>query len=215
VSARSFSADGLQRLFFLAVVRPFLTLFIGLKVRGRENLPEKGPFLLVANHSSHLDTVSLLALFPLARLKEIRPVAAADYFDRNRIVSWLTRTFFNILPIVRRREEMTPENDPRKAMVEALRSGDSLLIFPEGTRGTSPDEIGRFKSGIAFLVENVPGLAVVPAYLENMGRSLPKGSWIPVPFFCEVTVGPARTHAGTSAEIVAGIEAAVRALKES
>lgn len=215
MSARAFSADCLQRLFFLLVVRPFLTLFIGLKVRGRQNLPAKGPFLLVANHSSHLDTVSLLALFPLGRLKEIRPVAAADYFDRNRIVSWLTRTFFNILPIVRRREEMTADNDPRKAMVEALRSGDSLLIFPEGTRGTSPDEIGRFKSGIAFLVENVPGLAVVPAYLQNMGRSLPKGSWIPVPFFCEVTLGPARTYSGTSAEIVVGIESAVRELKES
>jgi 1-acyl-sn-glycerol-3-phosphate acyltransferase len=215
VSARPVWADFLQRLFFLAVVRPFLTLFIGLKVRGREHLPAKGPFLLVANHSSHLDTISLLALFPLGRLKQIRPVAAADYFDRNRIVSFLTRTFFNILPIVRKREDLTPENDPRKAMVEALRAGFSLLIFPEGTRGTSPEEIGRFKSGVAYLSENVPGLPVVAAYLENMGRSLPKGTWIPVPFFCKISIGPARTYNGTAPEIVAGIEAAVRELKES
>lgn len=215
MSARSSWADFLQRLFFLAIVRPFLTLFIGLKVRGREHLPEKGPFLLVANHSSHLDTVSLLALFPLGRLKEIRPVAAADYFDRNRIVSFATRTFFNILPIVRKREDVTPENDPRKAMVEALKAGSSLLIFPEGTRGTSPDEIGRFKSGVAYLVENVPGLPVVAAYLENMGRSLPKGAWIPVPFFCKVSIGSARTYGGSTPEIVAGIEAAVRELKEA
>lgn len=214
-SSRTLAADLLQRLFFLAIVRPFLTLFIGLKVRGREHLPARGPFLLVANHTSHLDTISLLALFPLGRLKEIRPVAAADYFDKNRVVSFLSRTFFNILPIVRKREDVTPENDPRKAMVAVLKAGSSLLIFPEGTRGTSPEEIGRFKSGVAYLVENVPGLPVVAAYLENMGRSLPKGAWIPVPFFCHVSIGPARAYTGSSAEIVAGIEAAVRELKDA
>ncbi len=76
-------------------------------------------------------------------------------------------------------------------------------------------EIGRFKSGVAYLVENVPDLPVVPAYLENMGRSLPKGAWIPVPFFCKVSIGPPRSYAGTTAEIVAGIENAVRELKEA
>jgi len=195
------------------LVRPFLTLFIGLKVKGREHLPERGPFLLVANHTSHLDTVCLLALFPLPRLKEIRPVAAADYFGRNAFVSWFSDTFFNILPIVRKREEMSKENDPRRTMIEALKAGSSLLIFPEGTRGASSEEIGRFRSGVAALVEAIPQLPVVPAYLENMGRSLPKGTIIPVPFFCKVTLGPARICKGSAAEIVAGIEAAVRELK--
>jgi 1-acyl-sn-glycerol-3-phosphate acyltransferase len=211
---RSRPADLLQRLFFLLAVRPFLTLFIGLKVRGRESLPGQGPFLLVANHTSHLDTVSLLALFPLSRLREIRPVAAADYFGRNAFVSWFSRTFFHILPIVRRREEISGDNDPRRTMIEALKSGYSLLIFPEGTRGASSEEIGRFKSGVAALVEAIPELSVVPAYLENMGRSLPKGTIVPVPFFCKVTLGPARTYRGTSAEIVTGIEKAVRELKD-
>src|SRR5262245_66539409 len=74
----------LQMLFFALAVRPFLVLFIGLRVRGREHIPGSGPFILVANHSSHLDTISLLSLFPLTRLRGIRPVAAADYFERNR-----------------------------------------------------------------------------------------------------------------------------------
>ena len=75
---RSRFQDFLQVLFFFAIVRPFLTLFIGLRVRGRENLPQAGRFLLIANHTSHLDTVSLLALFPPTMLRKIRPVAGCS-----------------------------------------------------------------------------------------------------------------------------------------
>jgi 1-acyl-sn-glycerol-3-phosphate acyltransferase len=188
-----------------------MTLFIGLRVRGREHLAGPGPFILIANHSSHLDTISLLSLFPLGRLRHIRPVAAADYFERNKIVSVFTKTIFNILPIARK--NITAENNPLRRMQQAIEAGDSLLIFPEGTRG-SGEKMGEFRSGVAHLLEKVPGLQVVPAYLINMGRSLPKGEFIPVPFFCEIRIGAPRGMSGTRQEITRTLETAVLELAD-
>ena len=201
-----------QLVLFALLVKPFMTLFIGLRVRGREHLPKTGQFILVANHSSHLDTISLLSLFGLTRLRHIRPVAAADYFERNRFVSFLTKTSFNILPIARR--GITAENNPVERMQQALAAGQSLILFPEGTRG-SGDGIGPFRSGIAHLVAKLPDVPVVPAYLANMGRSLPKGEIIPVPFFCEIRLGEPLRLSGNRQQIVHTLEDAVRALKEA
>jgi 1-acyl-sn-glycerol-3-phosphate acyltransferase len=204
--------DLAQVLFFALLVRPFLALFIGLRVRGRENLPGEGPFVLVANHQSHLDTVSLLALFPLRALRRLRPVAAADYFSRTRRRAFVSRTFFNILPIAR--SGISRENNPIDAMAAALARGETLLLFPEGTRGGT-GEPGHFKAGVAHLVERAPGVPVVPAHLVNMGRSLPKGEWIPLPIFCEIRIGPALRPEGSREAIVEQLERAVRALAES
>jgi 1-acyl-sn-glycerol-3-phosphate acyltransferase len=200
-----------QMMFFALAIKPFMALFIGLRVRGREHLAGTGPFILVANHSSHLDTMSLLSLFPLSKLRAVRPVAAADYFERNAFVSILTKTLFNILPIARK--NITPENNPLRRMREAIAAGDSLIIFPEGTRG-SGRELGEFRSGVAHLIEKVPGVPIVPAYLVNMGRSLPKGEFIPVPFFCEIRIGAPRVMIGTRQEITKALEGAVLELAE-
>ncbi len=198
-----------QALFFAFVVRPFVTLFIGLRVLGREHLPRHDPFILIANHTSHLDTVTLLSLFPLRRLARIRPVAAADYFERNRLVSFLSHTLFNILPVERRR--ITKESNPLSRMLGTLESGQSLLLFPEGTRGAG--EPSHFLPGVAHLVEAAPDVPVVPACLVNVGRSLPKGEWLPVPFFCEVRLGPALHPTGSRAEVLACLEQSVGALR--
>src|SRR5262245_7280230 len=85
---RSFGRDLLQMLVFALMMKPFMIFFIGLRVRGREHLPKDHPFIIVANHSSHLDTMCLLSLFPLSVLRRVRPVAAADYFERNPFVSF-------------------------------------------------------------------------------------------------------------------------------
>jgi 1-acyl-sn-glycerol-3-phosphate acyltransferase len=191
--------DLTQILFFALFVRPFMALFIGLRVRGREHLSVPDPFVLVANHSSHLDTLSLLSLFPLGRLRHLRPCAAADYFGRNRAVLWLSRTLFNILPIAR--ENIRPEDHPIQRMRRTLESGESLLLFPEGTRGKG-SEIGELKAGVAYLAEQIPGLTIVPAYLENMARALPKGEYLPVPFFCEVRFAPPRRLSGTREQML-------------
>ena len=200
-----------QMMAFALAIKPFMALFIGLRVGGREHLAISEPFILIANHSSHLDTVSLLSLFPLSRLRRIRPVAAADYFERNRFVSFFTKTLFNILPIARK--NITTENNPLRRMREAIEGGDSLIIFPEGTRG-SGEQIGEFRSGVAHLIEKMPEVPVIPAYLVNMGRSLPKGEFIPVPFFCEIRIGAPRVLQGSRQEITRALEAAVRELAE-
>ena len=179
-------------------------------MRGREHLDVPDPFVLVANHSSHLDTVSLLSLFPLSRLRRIRPCAAADYFGRNALVLAVSRTLFNILPIAR--SKIRSEDHPIQRMREALESGQSLLLFPEGTRGGG-NEIGELKAGIAYLAEQVEGLAIVPAYLENMGRALPKGEYLPVPFFCEVRLGAPRRLSGTREQMLHDLRAALEALR--
>lgn len=202
--------DLAQVAFFFLLVRPFMALFIGLRVRGREHLEVADPFVLVANHSSHLDTLSLLSLFPLRRLRRLRPCAAADYFGRNPVVLGLSRTFFNILPIAR--TNIRPEDHPIDSMREAIARGESLILFPEGTRGTGPD-IGALRSGVARLAQGVPGLTIVPAYLENMGRALPKGEFLPVPFFCEVRFGAPRQLSGTREEMLETLRRELEALK--
>lgn len=199
-----------QIVFFGIFVKPFLTLFIGLRVRGLGNLPKDDPFLLVANHSSHLDTISLLGLFPLWRLHRIQPVAAADYFERNKVISLVSRTLFNILPIARRK--IGAVNNPLDAMGAALTAGRSLILFPEGTRGSG--EMQSFRPGVAHLIESFPDVPVVPVYLVNMGRSLPKGQFIPVPLFCEVRIGQPQKITGSRREILAQLEAAVQRLKD-
>jgi 1-acyl-sn-glycerol-3-phosphate acyltransferase len=201
----------LQALFFALVAKPFLRLFIGVRVLARAHLPAREPFLLVANHSSHLDTVALLDLFPLRRLRRIRPVAAADYFERNAAVSWLSHTFFNILPIARR--GFTREQNPVEQMRAALAAGQGLLLFPEGTRSTT-GEVGEFHVGVAALLEAFPELAVHPVHLRNLGRSLPKGEFLPVPFFCEVRLGPPVRPAGDRREAADALRAAVLALRD-
>jgi 1-acyl-sn-glycerol-3-phosphate acyltransferase len=213
ISARLRLRDLAQILFFALFVRPLMAIFIGLRTQGRQRLPGAGPFVLLANHSSHLDTVSLLSLFPLWRLHEIQPVAAADYFERNRLVAWFSHTFFNILPIARCR--ITPENNPIQRMLTQLRAGKSLIVYPEGARG-SGEEIGPFRPGIAHLLEQAPRLPVIPVYLVNHGRCLPKGEWFPVPFFCEIRIGPPQVFSGGNRrEILERLRLAILSLKNA
>jgi 1-acyl-sn-glycerol-3-phosphate acyltransferase len=202
--------DLVQVLFFALLVRPFMTLFIGLRVSGREHLATPDPFILVANHSSHLDTLSLLSLFPLGRLRRLRPCAAADYFERTPTIAFLSRTFFNVLPI-ERVPGGTGEH-PIQRMRQALERGESLLLFPEGTRGAGGD-IGAFKPGVAYLAEQLPAVPVVPAYLAHMGRALPKGEILPVPFFCEARIGAPRHLRGGRDEMLAALHGAIEELR--
>ena len=204
--------DIIRILFFVFVVRPFMAIFIGLRVYGKNNIPKSHPFVIAANHSSHLDAVSLLYLFPLQELKNIRPVAAADYFEKNWIISSLSHTLFNILSI--NRHCASKHQNPLAHLEKAMGLKQSLIFFPEGTRSLT-GEMGSFHTGITHLTEKHPELPVVPVYLCNMGRSLPKGEFIPIPFFCDIKIGEPLFLKGDRKEQLEMIKNAILALKGS
>lgn len=202
--------DGVRRGFFALLVRPFLRFVVGVRLTGRENLPAGDPFLLVANHDSHLDTPLLLSLFPGTRLARIHPVGAADYWFRSRGMAFVATTFFNVLPI-ERTGKRDPGEDPLAPLEAALRRGESLVVFPEGTRG-EPEKLERFKSGAARLAHAVPEVPVVPVHLHGAGRSLPRGTGLFVPFICDVRVGAPIPRGADVKVTQRRMEDAVRAL---
>ena len=176
----------LRLLFFAVFVRPLTFLVLGLNIRGRKHLPVDGPAIIVANHNSHLDTLVLMSLFPLENLRKVHPVAAADYFLTGKFISWFSQKIIGIIPLSRK---MSHKNrDPFSPIKRALDRGEIIIFFPEGSRG-SPEEMTPIKSGIAHLVKDHPHVPIVPVFLSGLGKALPKGDPILVPFHVDVKIG--------------------------
>lgn len=178
--------DLLRYLYFLLVVRPVILVIIGLNVRRSELLPTAGPAVVIANHNSHLDTMVLMTLFGMGRLKNVHPIAAADHFLRNRPLAWFSTKIIGIIPL--EREVKGVRRDPLAGICEALDQNKILILFPEGSRG-EPEIREEFKTGIAHIAKRYPEVPFTPVFMHGLGRSLPKGEGILVPFFCDVFIG--------------------------
>ena len=174
--------------FFAVIVRMLVSLVLGLNIRHRVRLPTTTPAIIVANHNSHLDTMVLMTLLPLPLLNHVHPVAAMDYFLKNKWLAWFALNIIGILPL--QRNQTPGSDDPVAKCSKSLEQGDILIFFPEGTRG-EPEKLAKFKTGIARLSERHPDIPVIPIFLHGLGKALPKGEALLVPFFCDVFVGEA------------------------
>ena len=136
------------------------------------------------NHSSHLDTILVWAAMPPELRRRVRPVAAADYWGKGRFQRRIALGVLNAVLI----ERQARGSDPLEPLRAALTAGDSLIIFPEGTRG-SGEQPGAFKPGLHHLAKDFPTVELVPVFLDNLNRAMPKGSLIPVPLSCVARFG--------------------------
>lgn len=138
-----------------------------------------------ANHTSNADTVVLLAALPREWRANLRPVAAKDYWGKGRVRQYVALTILKAVLIDRKREET---RDPLVPLRAALDQGDSLVLFPEGQRNPG-EEPAAFKPGLYKLAKEYPGVELVPVYLTNLHRIMPKGKFLPLPLLSHVKVG--------------------------
>jgi 1-acyl-sn-glycerol-3-phosphate acyltransferase len=167
----------------LAAIAKFLS---GASVRWIDCQPDTCQRVYFANHTSHLDALVLWAALPPDVRAVTRPVAAKDYWERGRIRRYLARQVFNALLIDRK--EIKVHQSPVDLMIREIGDSKSLIVFPEGHRNTDGD-MDEFKSGLYYLAKKRPDLELVPVYLDNMNRVLPRGEFLPVPLLSCITFG--------------------------
>lgn len=173
-------------LFFAFIVKPIVFVILGLNIKGREKLPLEGGAVIAPNHNSHLDTLVIMSLYPLSKIDKIRPVAAADYFMRNKFVSWISTYCIGIIPLDR--TGASSQEELFKEPHEALDNKDILILFPEGSRG-KPEQMTRLKKGLFYLLKDKKDIPIIPIAMQGLGNSLPKGEALFVPFNCQVVIG--------------------------
>lgn len=154
--------------------------------QGIEPVPHQRVYF--ANHSSNGDFVLLWTALPAPLRRQTRPVAALDYWLTSPLRAFIGREVFNAVLIDRRPEART--EDPVAQMAAALDQGSSLILFPEGQRNSSDAHLLPFKSGLYHLAKARPGVDLVPVWIANLNRVMPKGEVIPVPLICTLTFGP-------------------------
>lgn len=205
--------NSILKIIYSFIVRWFLKLIVGVKFANADFLKDVRQFIIVANHNSHLDTMTLMASLPPSVIPRVKPVAAKDHFGKTKLSTWLSNTFINTLLINRKRDKENPENDPIHNMVSALDQGYSLILFPEGTRG-EPEKEQKLKAGIGLVLQHRPDVHIVPAYMKGMGKAMPKGDGLIVPFNSSLVYGkPKRIIFESVADILGQIDNDFKLLK--
>jgi 1-acyl-sn-glycerol-3-phosphate acyltransferase len=171
---------------FLPPIVWLVRLLVGAYPRWIGCAPSAVQRIYFANHTSHMDTVVLWAALPEELRSNTRPVAAKDYWDRPGVRGAIAREELNVVMVDRSRED--PNADPLEPLKDALEHGFSLIIFPEGTRSAQPLP-GPFKSGLYHLAMAFLTVELIPVYIENLHRSMPKGALLPVPLICTIRFG--------------------------
>ena len=163
----------------------FTRVVVGARAEWRAPAPD-GQCLYFANHSSHLDTLAIWSALEHPRRKATRPVAARDYWDKPGLRRYFSGRVLRAILIERRRDER--DGDPLAPVIAALSAGDSLILFPEGTR-TAQRLPQPFRGGLYRLAQGFPQLHLVPVWLDTLHRSMPKGAHIPLPLYCTAHFG--------------------------
>ena len=179
----------LMSLFLLGLIR----LLTGAQARWVGCPPKAEQRIYFANHQSHADLVMIWAALPQELRSITRPIAARDYWTKTPFRQWITTAVFNAIYVDRARVKGdlpagTEDHDPLEPLIEALDHGDSVILFPEGTRGNA-EEPQAFKAGLFNLAQKFPQVVLVPAWIDNVQRVMPKGEVVPVPILCSVTFG--------------------------
>lgn len=171
-------------------------LLCGAHPRWQGCMPDPRPRIYFANHTSNLDALVLWSALPPSVRKLTRPVAAQDYWTRGPVRRHLANRVFNAILIERKR--VTVRHNPIEAILGAMKENTSIIIFPEGGRFLNP-EPAPFKAGLYHLAKRRPGAELVPVFIDNLTRVLPKGEVLPVPLLCSVNFGaPVRLVEGES-----------------
>ncbi len=169
---------------FLALTARFITA-VRAEWRGVEPVAEQRIYF--ANHVSNADMPMIWTVLPNSIRRNTRPVAAADYWLKNRLRAFVGPEVFNCVLIDRRPEART--DDPLEKMLEALDEGSSLIIFPEGNRNMTDEPLLPFRAGLYNMGRKRPDIDLVPTWLANLNEIMPKGEVIPLPLICTVTFG--------------------------
>ena len=164
----------------------FLKFFIGLKYVNEKTLKNKKQFILIANHNSHMDTMAIMSAIPSRYIHKVHPIAARDFFGGSLFKKILMRYLVNATLIQRDRDD--PNNDPIDSMHKMLKKSRSLILFPEGSRGV-PGVMTKFKKGLGYLIQRNPEINVIPVYLDNVYKTLPRGKNLILPYNCSIKFG--------------------------